>query len=281
MLPPNGFTLIELPVVRKRAFTLIELLVVVAIIALLVSILLPSLSNAHEEVRTVMCQSNLRGLSLALDFYAHDWSGAMPITRAWGPDHGGRYLGWVGYLWRNGYAPKPPLRGSLGPDPVQDSLFWCPSKRLLTEGDLHHWWPDAESHYGHTLLGGAADQSPVGVSPWVDRTKFKNERDGRYGPYFLHEILRAAETIRLSESAWKWRLNYRGEREWRFSDFCSDGRDRSPGAFYDSETYPLIEWPIHHHSSPLLFFDGHAERYLHGGPEGWQRRVPGEWFLLR
>ena len=55
--------------VRIRAFTLIEVLVVVAIIALLVSILLPSLANAREQARVAVCLSNLRQLSNASNAY--------------------------------------------------------------------------------------------------------------------------------------------------------------------------------------------------------------------
>ncbi|MCK4624274.1 MAG: type II secretion system protein [Phycisphaerae bacterium] len=60
----------------SAGFTLVELLVVVAIIALLVSILLPSLGKAKEQTRTVMCMSNLRGLGLAFTVYTsekNDW----------------------------------------------------------------------------------------------------------------------------------------------------------------------------------------------------------------
>ncbi len=54
------------------AFTLIELLVVVAIIALLLSILLPSLSGAREQGKRAVCLSNLSGLGKAMWQYASE-----------------------------------------------------------------------------------------------------------------------------------------------------------------------------------------------------------------
>jgi prepilin-type N-terminal cleavage/methylation domain-containing protein/prepilin-type processing-associated H-X9-DG protein len=66
--------------VKRKAFTLIELLVVVAIIALLISILLPSLSRARELAKRAVCASNLRGIGQGLHIYAND-------NREWFPHH--------------------------------------------------------------------------------------------------------------------------------------------------------------------------------------------------
>lgn len=63
---------------RRKAFTLIELLVVIAIIALLISILLPSLSRARELSKRTVCSANLRGIGQAMYIYAQDEPGVFP-----------------------------------------------------------------------------------------------------------------------------------------------------------------------------------------------------------
>ena len=57
---------------RFRGFTLIELLVVIAIIALLISILLPSLSRARELSKRLVCASNIKGFGTSAKIYAND-----------------------------------------------------------------------------------------------------------------------------------------------------------------------------------------------------------------
>ncbi|MCC6422246.1 MAG: DUF1559 domain-containing protein [Phycisphaerales bacterium] len=63
---------------RKKGFTLVELLVVIGIIALLISILLPSLNKARESAKVVQCASNLKQLGLAAMMYSDEHHGFMP-----------------------------------------------------------------------------------------------------------------------------------------------------------------------------------------------------------
>ncbi|QNN22321.1 DUF1559 domain-containing protein [Planctomycetales bacterium ZRK34] len=62
---------------RRKAFTLIELLVVVSIIALLIAILLPSLSKAREVAKNAVCMTHQRQLGLALTMYANSYRDRM------------------------------------------------------------------------------------------------------------------------------------------------------------------------------------------------------------
>lgn len=71
---------------RKKGFTLVELLVVVAIIALLVSILLPSLGKAKEQAKMVVCMTNLKALGMGFTFYTNQNNDWYPGAAGWGGD---------------------------------------------------------------------------------------------------------------------------------------------------------------------------------------------------
>ncbi len=93
---------------RSKGFTLIELLVVVAIIALLISILLPSLGRARELAKRAVCAANLKGIGNAMNVYAGDNADLFPIAphddRDEKMDPAAQDITFVGQVGRRGSA---------------------------------------------------------------------------------------------------------------------------------------------------------------------------------
>jgi len=175
--------------VSLRGFTLIELLVVVAIIALLIAILLPSLRRAREQAKCTLCLSNLRQIGIGMTIYASDHRGWLPVGPAdkmwyidrntgqrfdepgpnrrpypWSTCHwGGRR---AAYLHDLHDPPRPetlkrPLTNYLYRNATLDDetpLFRCPSD---TGTD---YWPEARQAY-YVLCGNSYYVNPWGAPP--------------------------------------------------------------------------------------------------------------------
>lgn len=86
---------------KRSAFTLIELLVVVAIIAILASMLLPSLARARYVARQVICTNNMHQQALGLMTYTADFEDFYPRNQSlrgqsYPYHHDAQLLGWSG-----------------------------------------------------------------------------------------------------------------------------------------------------------------------------------------
>jgi len=109
----------------QLGFTLIELLVVVAILALLISILLPSIGRAREQARATVCASDIRQLALANAGYAAESGGrycpGAPLMRT---ENLRRWHGLRSTADQPFDATRGPLVAYLGPEA---KVRTCPS----------------------------------------------------------------------------------------------------------------------------------------------------------
>lgn len=116
----------RLGAVSKRGFTLIEVLVVVAIIALLVSILIPALHNARRQAKVVQCASNLKTIGHALVFYAQANQDFVPAAGAGGFELVHKYI------QKLSLTSSPPYSPWLNPGAKSVGIAWylCPGDEI-------------------------------------------------------------------------------------------------------------------------------------------------------
>lgn len=106
---------------KNKAFTLIELLVVIGIIAILMSVLMPSLAKARIMATRTLCGNNLHQISLATNVYAQDNGSRYPSIND--PIAGTTIWLWMGRGFK-GFL-KPYLDNQEG----RTSVLCCPSDK--------------------------------------------------------------------------------------------------------------------------------------------------------
>jgi len=118
---------------KRSGFTLIELLVVLAVIALLVSILVPALNRSRQTARAVVCAGNLRQLGFAMQEYTMSYR-CYPYSfyRDSNFQPPSDYLGNSSYDFQ-GWWWFQYLAETIGESYDRDSVVFCPSRRIPNE----------------------------------------------------------------------------------------------------------------------------------------------------
>ncbi len=122
----------------RRAFTLIEVLVVVAIIALLVAVLLPSLAAARHQAASVVCRTRLRELYNGHLFYSQEYKQFFP-----------QYEWWLWDCHPTSWNPGESLAWYTGGHVYDKSggTWWADSSRWVEYGHIYKYVKDKEVYF--------------------------------------------------------------------------------------------------------------------------------------
>jgi prepilin-type processing-associated H-X9-DG protein/prepilin-type N-terminal cleavage/methylation domain-containing protein len=163
----------------REAFTLVELLVVIGIIAVLISILLPTLGKARQAARATVCLSNLRQCGNAWVMYLSEHKGHLPHS-FWHQNAPAGYSSEqrASIIWHGFWF------GILGDYKVSSSQMLCPEAVDPVP------WDESGGGAGGIKGGGTAFNSwsgqwqtskPVGIM--LDRNKLNMTNDASKGGY--------------------------------------------------------------------------------------------------
>lgn len=165
-------------------FTLTELLIVIAVIAILASLLLPTLARAKEQAQRTTCLSNLRQWGIALRMYGNDFDDFFPPNLDGSIDivtHGTT----VQWMWR-----KYLLRWS---STKYNHVLFCPTDRFIQgknqtqkENGNNLYGSYSQLPYRETKQSMLWDYSAGGIEDWHSKQRYGGEF--RYAPTVVDRL---------------------------------------------------------------------------------------------
>jgi len=226
--------------VRCGGFTLIELLVVISIIALLLSVLLPSLRLAKEQAKSLVCKSNLKQLGVGLQLYIQEYNDKIPIifdvdggpedNDKWSPPWYVLVGGMIG--WEE--------KDDFGVDLDRRNVIHCPSTPR-GEGDMDDKDNWNTAHYTHSMYN---RNLKIGQIQQPAYSVFVSDGRPAYFWYNLHLVLPPIWPTKLVVPRHNDKINelffdmHVGQRSW--DDFA----EQEDGRGYINGSFPGPYWPV-------------------------------------
>ena len=243
----------------RSGFTLIELLVVISIIALLVSILMPALSEARYRAKRLYCLANVRAQYFSYSMYSSENNGKFPM-------HQSPYPTYVRFNVGGKLVDK--VHEALF-DYVEDShILLCPMMHFAS--DAAYPWRRTTTDWQEGVYGGwDSNVTPpdAATAVWITYAWYANFESYASGEPVFKFLSR--EGYEVSEPPWpKKDSNCTAERAFishevyyhggynQFFDYSHGGLGSYAGDVLLTDTESM--------DNPVGYADGHAENTLRG-----------------
>ena len=229
----------------QRGFTLIELLVVISIIALLLAILMPSLTAAKKQAQAIVCMSNHRGLIQGYRFYLDDNDQKLPSAIVWGSNHAWVHPPTLEDGTIRGGAGEDVLledrlrgieRGSMFPYVGSVEVYRCPGDLRLKRGTDLGSSPAYQMYRTYSIQGGLNGEE-----------KGLNQHGEKICPKKSNDIKNVAQVYVFVEEFYDGKAGNFNTGSWQL-DMKKNG---------ESWWNVVAMW--HRDRGTLSFLDGHAE----------------------
>ncbi len=238
---------------KNLGFTLVELLVVISIIGLLLSLLMPAISNARSRGDQVSCLNNSRQFGVAWLMYCSDFGDSLP------PNVDGFLGGFTNWVAGNMANPTDAKDAALLIDPGRSLLAsYIRNPRIFK-------CPADDSVYVRSV----AMNCRLNPTRLLGEPRWVGGQGSAFRTFFrLSDIAKPANIFVIID-----------ESESTINDAYFAVDMSNTGNFYGVGTqqpFYLIDFPAHHHarSATVCFADGHAVAHRWNHHETFSQRGP-------
>lgn len=256
----NGMNVVFKGIIMKtkKGFTLVELLVVIAVIALLMSILMPALGLARDHAMRVVCGSKESQLVKGFMMYADENKQKLITSGGW--LDGIEKDEMRAFMKAMGINIEGQIEGDQDGTSPPVKIFYCPSN-TSTQRDMDNWWNFRDNYglrswhiFAYSILL-ENDPTRSGKPGPARDLRVSDEKDPAKNFISRMDCKRPAEAELVVDKVMENTLD--GPLLGHFDNMDGHGSPGGSGEIVESSSH--LKDPLSVHGSNIGFVDGHVE----------------------